>query len=159
MKPPVRAWLPCASHKEPAKMTTNQQSPQRTLEQKRAAQAWQFITDIQTENTGLDQKKRYTEEYNSLVRGASADIQLNGLGQTLAFWRAKGKSEHLKLFENVSAWVLAQNKISGATHLLEWIVTKASTDDYRRATSEALAFLTWLKRFSEAAFSSDKKTP
>ena len=131
------------------------QSPQRTLEQKRAKQAWQFISAIKEENKHLEEKKRYTEEYNSLVRGASADIQLNGLGQTLAFWCAKGKNEHTHLFEHVSAWVMAQNGITNAPNLLEWIVNQAATNDYRRATAETLAFLSWLKRFSEAEF--DKK--
>jgi len=31
-----------------------------------------------------------------------------------------------------------------------WIAQTASVAEYRRATLEALAFLTWLKRFAEA---------
>ena len=32
---------------------------------------------------------------------------------------------------------------------MAWVRTK-STSDYRRATTEALAYLVWLKRFTEA---------
>jgi len=50
----------------------------------------------------------------------------------------------------VSEWVLGQLHVQDAEGLLHWIMTTASTEDYRRATAEAMAFLVWLKRFSEA---------
>jgi CRISPR-associated protein Cmr5 len=40
--------------------------------------------------------------------------------------------------------------LSNSKELLEWVVKDASTDQYRRATTEAIAFLSWVKRFSEA---------
>lgn len=131
----------------------NLQAPQRTLEQERAKQAWGYISAVKTENENLEEKKRFAKEYKSLARGASADIQLNGLGQTLAFWRAKGKgeiNEHTRLFEHISQWVMQQNEIRGAGNLLEWAISIATTDDYRRATAETIAFLVWVKRFAEA---------
>jgi CRISPR/Cas system CMR-associated protein Cmr5 small subunit len=33
--------------------------------------------------------------------------------------------------------------------MLEWLL-KQSTTEYRRATAETLAYLSWLKRFAEA---------
>jgi CRISPR-associated protein Cmr5 len=84
-----------------------------------------------------------------LARSAPADIQANGLGQTLAFWKAKGEEHHRCLFDHVSQWVKGQIGFSD-DDLLQWVVTAADTDGYRRATAEAIAFLIWLKRFAEA---------
>lgn len=125
-------------------------SRQRSLEQERAEQAWECVKSVK----GNPKEK----EYVSLARGAPADIQANGLGQTLAFWRAKGFKKgspqpgdpHAQLYQHVAGWV--QRQIAGgASHdLLEWVTKSATTNDYRRATAEAIAFLTWLKRFAEA---------
>jgi len=86
------------------------------------------------------------KEYGQLARGAAADIQINGLGQTLAFWRAKNNNE---LLSDVSSW-LKQQLAFTQPEVIDWIANTASTDDYRRATAEAVAVLIWIKRFSEA---------
>jgi CRISPR-associated protein Cmr5 len=118
------------------------QSQQRTQEQKRAARAWENVREV----VGHEKAK----EYSQLSKGAPADIQTFGLGQTLAFWNAKGETHHLNLLNHVSAWVLEQMKVTGSTSLLDWLINRASTDDYRRATTEAIAFLNWVKRFAES---------
>ncbi|MGH7964800.1 MAG: type III-B CRISPR module-associated protein Cmr5 [Candidatus Binatia bacterium] len=117
-------------------------SQQRSLEQKRAAQAWDCVKEVTSRN--------YKKDYLSLARSAPADIQANGLGQTLAFWRAKKKDEDKALYQHVAAWVKLQMRFTQPEDLLEWIMRKASTDEYRRATTEAIAFLSWVKRFAEA---------
>jgi CRISPR-associated protein Cmr5 len=114
-------------------------SRQQSLEQQRAALAWDCVRSV-TENK---------KDFVSLARGAPADIQANGLGQTLAFWKAKKEPEHRQLYEAVSQWIRLQMKL-GAKDVLEWVTKDATTNDYRRATAEAIAFLTWLKRFAEA---------
>jgi len=125
-------------------------SQRRSLEQKRAERAWADVGQVKAK-VNQDVAKKY----GKLARSAPADIQANGLGQTLAFWRAKSKggneNEHHLLFSHVSDWVKEQLKINTANgDLLTWIVGQADTDGYRRATTEAIAFLTWLKRFAEA---------
>jgi CRISPR-associated protein Cmr5 len=117
-------------------------SQQRSLEQKRAAQAWDCVTQVKNTN--------YKKDYLPLARSAPADIQSNGLGQTLAFWRAKKKDEHTALYQHVAAWVKTQVQFNQPPDLLEWIMKQAGTDEYRRATTEAIAFLSWIKRFAEA---------
>jgi len=127
-------------------------SRQRSLEQERARVAWEKVRDVA--------KTNYQKEYGQLAKSAPADIQANGLGQTLAFWRARGSKDgkpkdggnnaHWKLQEHVSAWVMGQMEQQHRDGLLCWIMAEASTDDYRRATAEAIAFLNWLKRFAEA---------
>jgi CRISPR-associated protein Cmr5 len=127
------------------------QSRQRSLEQQRAGRAWECVKQVKD--------RQYAGAYRSLARGATADLQANGLGQTLAFWRAKGyengrrkrDSEHAVLLEHVSDWLRKEvPEISGSDNVVEWIATKATTNDYRRATVEAIAFLNWVKRFAEA---------
>lgn len=116
-------------------------STRQTQEQERAAQAWKDVRD------DVKGKKGFASEYKALVASAPADIQTNGLGQTLAFWLSKGKSEHKTLYKHVSDWVTP--KMGDSDDLLRWITQTESTP-YRRATVESLAFLGWLKRFAQA---------
>jgi len=131
-------------------------SRQRTLEQKRASKAWDFVQSIK----GLSNKD-VKEKYSALARKAPADIQSSGFGQTIAFWNAKGndKSEsasaenmaHQKLLAHVKDWLNDSNSLHlNKTDLVEWVSKEAQMEDYRRATAEAIAFLVWVKRFAEA---------
>lgn len=124
------------------------QSLQRTLEQERAAAAWQCVTAAR--NTP------YAEDYGQLAREAASLVQMHGLGQTLAFLMSKRPkkqnevNEHLQLAQDLSRWVSRQVLGESRDDLREWIASQADVAAYRRATVEALAFLTWLKRFAEA---------
>jgi CRISPR-associated protein Cmr5 len=122
----------------------------KTLEQQRATRAWECVDEVTSKSQDFKKK------YGSLARKVSTLILTNGLGQTLAFLKAKGKNdpadEHTVLFRHLSSWVLSQVAPSSpATNgdLLQWVLQNDSAS-YRRATVEALAFLTWLKRFAEA---------
>ena len=116
-------------------------STRQTQEQERAAQAWKDVRD------DVKGKKEFASEYKALAASAPADIQTNGLGQTLAFWLSKGKGEHKTLYRHLSTWVV--QKMGQGDDLLRWI-TQTDSTRYRRATVEALAFLGWLKRFAQA---------
>lgn len=129
-------------------------SQQQSAEQLRAKEAWTRVREV----TG---QPGWRKEYGQLARSAPAMILSNGLGQTLAFWRAKGyknrqpkdggANPHARLLEHVSAWVLSQLDAQNNDGLLGWVMdAKTTTDDYRLATAEAMSFLTWLKRFAEA---------
>lgn len=115
-------------------------SQQQTLQQKRASHAWHAVEEVD--------KKSYKKDYGSLVRGLPAMIQTDGLAHTLAFLKAKGKDHHVSAYGTISRWVLGELG-KGQGDLLEHLLN-CSTIDYRRATSEALAYLQWLKRFVEA---------
>ncbi len=122
----------------------------KTLEQQRATRAWECVDEVTSKSQDFKKK------YGSLARKVPTLILTNGLGQTLAFLKAKGKNhpadEHTVLFRHLSRWVLSQVAPSSpATNgdLLQWVLQNDSAS-YRRATVEALAFLTWLKRFAEA---------
>jgi CRISPR-associated protein Cmr5 len=89
-------------------------------------------------------------------------IQINGLGQTLGFLKAKGKGDakkaHYLLLKHLTEWMRGHFKANntqvmneGHDGLLKWIThEETSSADYRRATTECLAFGVWLRRFSEA---------
>lgn len=131
-------------------------SQQRSLEQARANYAWQKVIEIKGKN--------FAKEYGQLARSAPADVQTNGLGQTLAFWRAKGfkggnvqQNEHAQLLDDVSTWAMTRFNWRHEKGLLGWITgNDATTDAYRQATVETLALLVWLKRFAEAELSEGK---
>ncbi len=127
------------------------------IEQKRGKQAWDDIQIIK--KSGEKEQK----EYRSLARGLNAMIQINGLGQTLGFLKAKGKFEkgkknaHFYLLEHLTHWMhghfdeqIADTSTSDNNGLLLWIMEAASNSDYRRATTECLAYGNWLRRFAEA---------
>lgn len=115
---------------------------QQTLQQKRAAHAWACIEKVPA---GIQKK------YGSLVRGLPSLTLSDGLGQTLAFLKAKagGKQdkEHMVAYNHIAAWV--QQELSVQGDFLEWLL-KQSTTEYRRASAEVLAYLSWIKRFAEA---------
>ncbi len=136
-----------------------QQNRRRTIEQQRGKRAWDNINEAKK---GLGEKQQ--KEYRSRARELNAMIQINGLGQTLAFLKAKGKGEqngqaaqtpHGLLYQHLSSWVGEQMHTEGKS-LLEWIVDPdTSREAYRRATAECLAFGNWLRRFAEAELRSE----
>lgn len=120
-------------------------SSRQTKDQERAAKAWECINAVKG--------KDYQKKYKSLAQKMSSYILTNGLGQTLAYLKAKGKGdqrdEHEILYGHLSAWVMKEMEGEESERLLNWVMEKDSPA-YRRATTEALAFINWLKRFAEA---------
>ncbi|SHK76292.1 type III-B CRISPR module-associated protein Cmr5 [Rhodothermus profundi] len=129
-------------------------SQQQTLEQKRAQQAWRDIQSV------VNRSDDFKKKYGSLARRVPMLVLTNGLGQTLAFLLSKAKFKESKrgvdaeasgaVFEHLSAWTMRQiAPDAGSQNLLDWVLQSDSAT-YRRATAEALAYLSWLKRFAEA---------
>ena len=121
-------------------MGDGQNSRQKTLEQRRAADAWSKVTGV---------SDSLQSGYASQAQRLGSLIQVNGLGQTLAFLRSKAgdKQEMQVLYEHISTWVTPHMGVQG--DLLEQMMGWSSAD-YRRATTEALAYALWLRRFVEA---------
>jgi CRISPR-associated protein Cmr5 len=139
-------------------MTQQQKTRRQNMEQERGGQAWSNIKAVQQKD------KSVQKEYRSRARGLNAMVQINGLGQTLGFLKAKGKNDpnnaDFLLLSHLTGWMREPNHFSAANQavmndgpdgLLKWVVdTGTSSADYRRATAECLAFGTWLGRFAEA---------
>jgi len=121
---------------------------QQTLEQRRARDAWECVRQAQK------QPGKIKKGYSSLARSFPALVQTAGLGQALAFLCAKSKgskdnNEHSLLYTHLRQWVMKRCFPNQSGDLLNTIITNSS-DAYRRATIEALAYAAWLKRFAEA---------
>jgi CRISPR-associated protein Cmr5 len=146
---------------EQAKPQTAKQQRQNS-EQKRGKWAWDDIQEVK--KADQSEKKDLEKEYRSLARGLNAMIQINGLGQTLGFLKAKGKGDpkkaHFLLLKHLTEWMRDPDHFKapnsevmkkGWDGLLQWVVDEGtSSADYRRATTECIAFGTWLRRFAEA---------
>jgi len=124
-------------------------SLQQTKEQERAAAAWNAVDNV---------PEQFKKQYGTVIKKLPMLILTNGLGASLAFLLAKGTPKrgdqpsnenraHKTAYDHLSAWVMSQ--LQPNSDLMEWVRTKNSTD-YRRATTETLAYLNWLKRFAEA---------
>jgi len=128
-------------------------------EQERARQAWAAVREVKDKDRSRD--RTLEKEYRSLARGLNALLQSNGLGQTLGFLKARGRRDnaHYLLLKHLTMWMqeprhfAASNSAvmsGGDDGLLRWIVDEqTSSSDYRRATTECLAFGSWLRRFAE----------
>jgi len=133
-------------------------SLQQTLGQKRARQAWEDINSVKHQD--------FKDKYSTVVKKLPMLIITNGLGQTLAFLRAKSTPKpgkppsdenkaHKAAYEHLSFWVTEQIYGTRDDKLLERIIgtmqgIPGNSQTYRLATAEALAYLAWLKRFAEA---------
>lgn len=132
-------------------MPKTRQSARQTMEQQRAKQAWDAVEAVKNESNQA--RRKFHNEYGTLVRGLPAMIQVNGLASTTAFLQAKAKSgndekrEYSILYEQLSQRL---NKYLYDNRDLMQIIMDGSSDQYRRATAEAIAYGNWLKRFVEA---------
>ena len=118
-------------------MATNTAKP--SLDQKRAAYAWK---KVQGQN----------DEYTKLAKGTPAFIMNNGLMQTLAFYRDKGKQHHIAINKHMIDWLAAyltgsENTTVSFEDMMESL-QNANSQKYRKATEETLALLRWIRQFA-----------
>ena len=129
-------------------MSASQNSPAGpTLDQQRAAHAWRVVQAAK-QKTGVHAKQNF-EEFRGQAKKLPVRIMASGLGQALAFLKAKGYAPGL--IDALSNWVaqrMGPDK-NTPTDLLERIIG-GNADFLRRATDEVLAYLQWLNRFAEA---------
>lgn len=114
-------------------------------EKRRAKRAWELVKNV---------PDNIIQEYSSLAKSSPVMILTNGLGQTLAFFisKSKGENEYSLLYNHLDQW-LSKNVVwstsNTAKELIERVINEPS-QGYRMATEEALAFLSWIKRFAGA---------
>lgn len=115
-----------------------------TLEQQRADHAWKCA-------------ERYTKDHANVAKSLPALIMNSGLMQVLAFCHEKGSKEKQRFNEEV------------ATHLRTWLHSRfpklipsaefpnvmqalmtAQPSDYQAITTEAFAWLRWLRQMASA---------
>lgn len=87
------------------------------------------------------------DEYKNFAKKLPMLIKTNGLAAALAFTKHKRKS----LFEDVNNWLVVEKKMISLREnqsLIEYLVS-SNTLEYRTITIEVLAFLNWVRRFSD----------
>ncbi|WP_230467832.1 type III-B CRISPR module-associated protein Cmr5 [Lujinxingia vulgaris] len=96
------------------------------------------------------------KKYPSYVDGLPASIVMSGLGQAcatlLAATRGKQNDPHRMLYDDLNAWMCQANTYSPYANKRDLLtaITEGTQRDYVRAQAEALAYLVWLKKFSQA---------
>lgn len=127
--------------------------PERTLEQRRAADALCKTMEIH------DAQPPWASSYRSYVDSLPAGIVMNGLGQALATELASAGAgdedggdapAHERLFQNVATWLVEQIAAYDDPDRLLADIMNHSEQDYLHAQAEALAWLNWHKKFCRA---------
>jgi CRISPR-associated protein Cmr5 len=128
-----------------------------TTHSERAQWAWDRVTEA-NERGGSTARG-----YATQVRKLPARLQVNGLGQTLAFLYSKSRSEKAKpetgerlLLCQLGARIAPTLKkkphdLKDPDAIMKTLVAMIP-DDYRRCTHELMATAEWLKRFADGLF-------
>jgi len=111
----------------------------------------------------LKEYKKLLENYRSYSRRIPTMILTNGLGQTLAFMKAKSEkgNAYSFLYQQITNY-LKSGKASRITmppdknELIEWVIS-CDSKEYKFITQELLAFLNWLRRFAEGMIEGEEK--
>jgi len=117
------------------------------LDQEAAAFAWERVPE------------QPNDEYVNTAKAAPSMIMANGLMQTLAFYEAKRKD----LRKHIMAWLGRrmgtelprgnEGPMIGSGQEFSVVMRflqNADSDQYMRATEEALAVLKWIRQFADA---------
>src|SRR2546426_842993 len=99
-----------------------QQSQERIQEQERGRAAWRYVNGIKEESKDRKDNGLLEKEYRSRVRSLNSMIQINGLGSTLGFLKAKSNEMEMQekneppnapylLLEHLTMWMSEQNFI------------------------------------------------
>ena len=145
-----------------------QATTRRQVHSERAQWAWTKVSDV----WDTHQRTAVAKEYATHVRKLPARIQINGLGQALAFLFAKSKGGDrreereedlnaagrllVQLGERMGGIVGGQRSMQKRADIMKVLVT-LSPDEYRRCTHELMTTAEWLKRFVDGLFEKDEQ--
>lgn len=126
-------------------MNTTKTAPL-TLEQKRAQDAW-------------DQCVNYGKDEVNIAKSLPALIMNSGLMQVLAFCHEKGKANE-QVAAHLRTWLNLRFNGVGRDPGFEMFMQsllKATPADYQAITTEAFAWLRWMRQMSSARVKQDQK--
>lgn len=128
----------------------------KTLDQRRAEHAWKAIKEVVETHKQNGKPDETAKKYGTQAKQLPMRIMASGLGQALAFLKAKGYAPDL--VETLNEWLSERikPKPGESEDILERIIN-GDADFLRRATDEALAYLVWLNRFADAEGLTDKE--
>ena len=132
-------------------MTEKPSAGKGSLDQRRAKHAWEVVQRV---NTIPDKDKNKKVDFRRQAKRLPVQIVTSGLGQALAFLKAKDYAPDLQ--DAVRDWMNTRIPVTagGSPDLVERIVN-GDSDFLRRATDEVLAYMQWLTRFAEANLPKD----
>lgn len=111
------------------------------IEEGRASFAFREVKDFVDSHRG---KKDANKNFKSYIKKMPTMIQVNGLGQTIAFYYSKGEV-YTQIYSIIEK-SLRQRFDNFSADLIEWIVNLDSKQ-YRIATEETMALLNWMRKF------------
>ncbi len=125
-----------------------------TIDQQRAKYALESLQTVlkeidQDEQLDDKKKKERKKEWLSRANEIPAMIQMNGLGQTAAFYLSK-KELHKRMYVILSEWLCKKNDFFPGAQDLIIGITSGNMQTYQVAQAEAQALLIWVKKFSRA---------
>jgi CRISPR-associated protein Cmr5 len=95
-------------------------------------------------------EKKVSKTFTSYASGFPFMIHNNGLGQAVAFYKAKKEDEYKQLLNMLSSWLTASGQpFAGRKDLLE-AITQSDVKTYMAAQTEAILYLDWVKKFAKA---------
>ena len=121
-----------------------------TLDQQRAAYAWDAVKRAATAVKAFD-------DFKNLSKGAPALIMGNGLMPALAFYASRGTPPASALNDVINGWLATRFMADAAfkplpksySEVMERLL-KSPSSFYMQATDETLALLKWLRQFADA---------
>lgn len=127
---------------------STQKQPALTLEQQRAADCWQHV------------QKGVPKDYVNVAKAMPGFIMNSGLMQTLAFAEQKG-GHYKHVAAQLRAWlgtqVLKTRGDPGFEAMLNILHSSADSATVRLMTTEALAWLKWLRQLAPAQQRDDNR--
>ncbi len=128
-------------------MTSQTDKMRQTLDQRRASHAWEAVQGAKKKTKPHENQD--PKKFGGQAKKLPTRIMAAGLGQALAFLKAKGYAPGL--LAELNDWVAKRiPPAQGETNVLLERIVKGNSDFLRRATDEVLAYLVWLNRFAEA---------
>ncbi len=137
------------------------------IENGRAQFAYECVEDAKKaykEKAQIDGQFYHTDKYDSYVSKVPMMIQVNGLGNTLAFILSKKQKEKKEkekenpknaydlIYSQITKWFTEERKyllnIEETDDLVKKVVALESKE-YRIVTIEVLSLFNWLKRFAD----------
>lgn len=121
-----------------------------TIQQIRAKFALNQVQTLLKKYDSSEQKKSEKAKFKARACSLPAMIVMNGLGQTAAFCKSKkDKDGYGDIYTVLEAWLGQVGQPYHGKELIQGIIS-GDMHSYRQAQAEALAYLSWVKKFASA---------
>lgn len=128
------------------------------IENGRAAFAFKEVKAV------VESSKVKNSEFRSYIKRMPTMIQVNGLGQTLAFYYSKSNKSaaYEVVYRIVQKWIENEalpdlfNQKDDFHEFVEKVIN-LNSNEYKQVTAEVMALLNWMRRFVEGMVQAEDK--